>query len=264
MLQQAKSLRQEIAQLATKVLPGDTANFICPNCGNDRKFYITRDDSAIKYICHKLSCGIKGYIIQNGISVHQYLNKVAIKEPDYFNKPSHWIDGIANDSIDIFLKKYHIKANYCNGLFDIAYDPRTNRIIFYVYDGDDLVGAVSRALTPCTVKVYNCKNSAPVPFIVGTGQNLVIVEDCLSAARLASDNITGMALLGTHFKREYLQYLKGYNSITIALDADAKDKALKMQKYLSSYFPQTQVRFLKKDIKDMSLDEFNGWLEYYE
>jgi hypothetical protein len=121
------------------------------------------------------------------------------------------------------------------------------------------VGGICRALDQSPVKVYNTKGSKPVPFICGNSRVAILVEDCASAARLG-DRYTGIALLGTHLKKEYLPYILHYDRIIICLDKDASQKAVKLRNYLVNY-KDTNVVFLQKDIKDMTADEYNQFLD---
>lgn len=80
-----------------------------------------------------------------------------------------------------------------------------------------------------------------------------LVEDQISALKLAAKGIRAVALLGTNITLEALSEIqKQAESVVIALDADATAKAFRLARKYGSAFKSCQVKILTKDIKDDS------------
>ena len=93
----------------------------------------------------------------------------------------------------------------------------------------------------------------------------MVVEDCISAAVVGEmENLVGFALLGTNLLAPYIDYLKPYAKIIVALDPDAKRKTLQITSTLRTTFPDVFALNLHDDIKyrtpsDMAhLERFAG------
>jgi hypothetical protein len=165
--------------------------------------------------------------------------------------------GVASVEASNTLLKYNALDAYLKGLYTCGYDPKMNRLVFFLKSGDRIVGAVGRALSPkVKPKSYNYPHSKVMPFIVGKSRVAVIVEDCLSACAVASvPGFTGVALLGTQLKVEYYEYLRNYDTIFVALDRDVKNKTYKMSLSLTLVFPSVKTIYISRDFKDMSKEE---------
>lgn len=90
---------------------------------------------------------------------------------------------------------------------------------------------------------------------------LIIVEDIPSALRCI-DYCDSVALLGTSFTLEKQKEIKnmGYKATYICLDPDANKKALKLAKN-STVLPNMKIKFLDKDIKNMTHEELKTFME---
>ena len=241
---------------------GVTVYATCPACNSNGKFSMTNMGGYVLYHCFRNSCGLKpGRVDFN--RTHEDLQAYiqGRRERKEFVLPDRLAKAYTNLEVRRYLEKYNSLEAYEKGLVDIAYDPKLNRLVWIVWDSGRVVGAVGRLLgVGIGPKAVAYPNSLPVPLKVGTGKNLFLVEDCASACSIARlPDVTGMALLGTNFKDEYLPYVMGYDSITIALDKDARLKTLKLKKYLSLFNDNVGVWFLDKDIKDMNKEELDGY-----
>ena len=86
-------------------------------------------------------------------------------------------------------------------------------------------------------------------FIIGDNKDLaVVVEDCTSAC-VVSHEATGIALLGTNLLTEHLHYVKPYKNIVVALDRDATDKAIDIQRKIAIHVDKCRVMILERDLK---------------
>jgi type II secretory pathway component GspD/PulD (secretin) len=61
--------------------------------------------------------------------------------------------------------------------------------------------------------------------------------------------LVGFGLLGTNLLAPYVDYLKPYSKIIVALDPDAKRKTLQITSTLRSTFPNVYALNLQDDIK---------------
>lgn len=162
------------------------------------------------------------------------------------------------------ISRYHCLEVYNRGVFDVAYDPIQDRVCFIVKKQNKIVGLIGRAVQKdIQPKTINYPNSdVAIPFICtgrqeGTKRPLMLVEDCFSAASATRLPVTAMALLGSTIKSDYIPYVKLHDEIIIALDRDARKKALAMKKKLCYYHQTVRMMLLSKDIKDMTDQELN-------
>ena len=83
------------------------------------------------------------------------------------------------------------------------------------------------------------------------------IEDAISAAVVSElDDIVGVALLGTSVSRECKEHLNTYTNIVIALDPDARSKALTVRKELMSKHNCTVIS-LRDDLKYRDQSDLN-------
>lgn len=95
------------------------------------------------------------------------------------------------------------------------------------------------------------------PMPAGEWTPVVIVEDCLSACRLAGLGYNVVALLGTSMSIEQAQEIAqfaGDRPVILALDNDAFEKACVLRDRRAHVLPMTVV-FLQQDIKNMKSDD---------
>ena len=146
-------------------------------------------------------------------------------------------------------------------LTDIRYDVRMNRVVFLIKDRKRVVDAAGRALDGRGPKWYRYGNSN-LPFVCGgDGSVAVLVEDCSSACSV-SNICTGLALLGTNLLSQHIETLQKFQTVYVALDKDATDKAIDMVRTLSPHVP-TKLMVLKHDLKNMQKDERDDFIRSY-
>jgi len=131
----------------------------------------------------------------------------------------------------------------CSSLF---YDVLYNRIVFPVYANHVLKDAVGRALHKSKIKWWRYGRSQ-YAYTLGLGNIAVVVEDCISAAMVASliPQTTGVALLGTHMTQKHIQQLQKFHGIIVALDPDAAQKTLKLASQLKSATSCANIKVIK-------------------
>ena len=232
---------------------GTSERFDCPKCGGRKTLSITNEGSRVLYNCYRASCNLRG-VNSRDMSLEDMAKLYYQDKPKEFKLLDHTQYGLVNKAQEDYLRKHYCLEAYEQGLYDIAYDAAKDRLLFLVMDSEGkLVGAVGRDLTgKSKLKALNYHDSINYPFIVGLSDTLVIVEDCASACSVAR-KYTGCALLGTHLKDEYLESILKYDRLIVALDKDATDKAIKMEKTLRFYKDDVTMWFLDKDLKDMEV-----------
>lgn len=252
-------MNSHIQQLIDEVNPFESKRFNCPVCNGSNSFSVTNKGAVIDFNCFKAGCTLRGKqnLKMSTDEIRKRLDKI-LAAPKPFEIPKHWTRG-SNERCIKFLAKYNCLEPYRRGLFSIAYDPKEDRLVFLSTNAQGVViGATGRSLKYQKVKTRNYDGSASVPFIIGNSKRLMIVEDCLSAVAVTNiKNMSGMALLGTNVKDEYIEHLQRFEVIYIALDKDARNKALDINQNLVYYHNNTHVVLLDKDIKNMTLEEIN-------
>lgn len=124
-----------------------------------------------------------------------------------------------------------------------------------------LCGERPKSLTFC-----ESTRAAPLSwfFSLGVVDEVFVVEDQLSALRLAQEGTTAVALLGTTFNHERaleVAHVADGKPIYLSLDRDATHKAVEYVKQFR-YAGNFQLRPLTgPDIKDMTTDELQAWLD---
>ena len=82
---------------------------------------------------------------------------------------------------------------------------------------------------------------------IGTGDNLVMVEDVPSACSVSSlNNYVGLPLLGTTLTSVTKKLLTKYKNYYLVLDKDASRKAIVQ---VMNYDRRIKIRFTEKDLK---------------
>lgn len=252
-----------IESLLKSVPVNTTTRMDCPFCGKLRTFSISNSKNVIKYHCFSSSCdnssGYREYIptTEELISMRKPRKNAAFKVPAYF------LNGVAHSDVYNYLSKYHAIHAYRQGVMNIAYDKSEHRIVFLLKDKERVVGAIGRTLYKhYNPKVINYENSRIMPLIVGEYKDIgVIVEDCASAAAVNwIYKLAGIALLGTNLKDEYIPYLQKFKKLYIALDPDARKKAIEIKNSLTYVCKDVTILNIKKDIKNMTHNEWNDFV----
>lgn len=255
------SLSSIIGSLIDLVPDNTSRRFNCPVCSGENTFSITKLGSEVRYNCFRASCNggvpVRGSKrVLASIDALKARFKGHTEEEREFSIPDYWVMGIASKKCHDRLLTTNSMVAYEKGLFKVAYDPSEDRLCYLVRNEEgEVVGAVGRALGYTIPKTINY-GSNEVPFIVGEGDRLVLVEDCASACAVASNkDYSAMALLGTNLKDSYVPYIVKYDTIFVALDYDARKKAVDIKNKLRYYCKSVNNIVLTKDFKDMTKEE---------
>ena len=239
------NVKQYISTL--DLVEGRSTRCNCPVCGGRNTFTVSREDGKVLYNCYKASCRIAGaYQKDRSLKELNYiLSRVSKPEEPTFTLPPHLVSGAFNTFVQEYASSVHAENA------ELMYDPEEHRAVFVIRDRDskEPLGAVGRALNKNMIpkwKRYDKRND--LLYITGDGDTAVVVEDCASAAAVASAGFIGIAVLGTNLSAGVIPKFKPYKKVIIALDKDASKKALKLKKMLDPY-TNSAVRFLPDDLK---------------
>ena len=249
---------------------GQTRQGNCPVCGK-RKFYVTRKQGRLAYICHRASCGLDpGYAGDD-----RYAGAVIRSTPANLPPRKRW-DGCffpcTEEDVSYFDERFGINLYGDRGYWVRMTEGDCYAFPLYgIYDEDR--GVVIRQPTwggypPCPREGDGGKAKS-LTFLEGDAikagwyhakdkDTVVVVEDQVSAMRIASMGYTAYALLGTYFSDDNYRDLIQFNpnaSIHLALDADAYDKAIKITRKYRGGFKYWILCNLSRDPKDYNLNE---------
>lgn len=244
---------------------GTTANGPCPACGK-KKFYVTRKADGLAYICHRATCDLKpGYTGTNVPALVQTAGPVKTPNRQYTD-PLH---PKTEDDVGYFWERFGVDLDehrYAvrrteDGRYAIAIlapngDRRGWVIRRATWEGEP-AAPISDDLSPGYPKSMHyydidAEDGAPAWFIGEITDEVVIVEDPVSAMRIVSEGWTAVALMGTWLKAPALRELIGFGAkrYIVALDADVPGKCIKMAQTLRGCVERANAVLLQQDPKD--------------
>jgi len=238
----------------------------CPLCGRINTFSVTDTGFERLWYCFHADCHTKG---STGVQLTKENSKIAFKEKitstetnDEFEIPDTFVSLSRSKQAEEYVKKVGSYEAYLSGLADIRYDLQQDRVVYLVksLSNGRVVDATGRSLTNRKPKWRRYGNSKQ-PFLCGESRLICIVEDCPSACSV-SNNIKGLAIMGTTLLDEHVDVVKQFEKVYIALDKDATGKAILLMKKLRNYVP-TKLIVLNKDLKDMQIGERNEFIRRY-
>ena len=239
---------------------GETYRGSCPKCKRYNTFTVSRDLSTIKWNCYSSSCNYRGVKTNLDMSIDDVRRRFKHeRKENNRNVRFNYNDSLGYSyHIGNFLDKYCIN----NRDIPVLYDPLERRVAFMIQHNGENIDAIGRALDvwrkPKWKRYNDINNSIVVPFDASPKSNLIIVEDIISAWKAVTylDDTDAMPLLGTSLSTNNLNKIwDTYNSVTIALDKDATDKAINMSRRIFVGVDKCKVVALELDIKDMSVEE---------
>lgn len=236
----------------------------CPLCYGKQTLSLSKENGTLKYNCFRASCGIHGVI--NGIRTIDDIRSIISKDiqPDIpaFEIPWYFTSIANHENAFNYLKRYHCLEAYYDRACNVLFDPRLNRVVYTIRRRLDgvCVDAVGRSLGHKITPKWLRYNNSQYPFIVGTYDTAVIVEDCTSACAVYAAGYSGVAFLGTNLVGSYISELKQFPECIIALDPDAASKSLKIARKIEAY-TNVKVRFIKNDLKYYNKDEIREQLK---
>lgn len=241
---------------------GETLRTVCPYCGGGRSreesFVATNDGTCTKYICFRATCGKSGVWDSLGSSPVAPTAKYVAPWPVRRTAPKQ--------ALSVLSSKYTLSDGDVARLRPqlCTYTRGEERWWYPVFGphGSEHGGiARSFAVKPKSLTHIEEGYKLGSWYLHDGADTVAIVEDQVSAARLAK-YVTTVALLGCHLNDTLMLFLaKHTKHLKIALDFDALDKAVRLAAKVSPYFHTTQVLSLPCDIKNMSEEQLDGFVQ---
>jgi len=235
---------------------------------------VSKENGELVYYCFRASCHIAGRI-STGRTIDD-VKAIALGTVDFrgltrnkdgiqdckpaFEIPWYFQSIATNKDAHEYLRKNNCLGAYYDRACNIMFDPRLNRVVFTIRRRLDgvCVDAAGRLLKYAKGQPKWLRYaSSDMPFIVGSRDNAVIVEDCASACAVYSSGYSGVSLLGTNLKKAFISELKHFKKCFVCLDLDASKKSIEMYKALSPY-TDAHIRFIPQDLKYCSPEQIKN------
>ena len=242
-------------------------HLLCPAChggsSHELSFVVTRHGHYLFFMCYRNGCGVRGRVTPNG-PILSAPRKRPVRR--YKGAPVP----MSTPTLERLSAKLHLDERTIRTQ-GWKWDAEDQRIYMPVYNHvGQQTGAVLRSYSKIPKAISYMEDGyddAPkIHFpLQSTKENydpLVLVEDIPSAVRL-SHYVPAAALMGTHLADNVAQELVriGTRALYIALDADAKGKAIDLRNQYRLLFPAIHVIFLEQDVKDMTDGQFRELLD---
>lgn len=223
----------------------------CPNCGSK--------DNLGDYDDHQYCFGCKYYKLKDDIGS---LRAKFCKR--YNNDTDKGVEMIGNfaeipRNAMKWLLSYGISQEDINE-YKIKWDAKKQLLVLL----DTAKYWQGRVFDPDSKMKYMSSGEKPLT-IYGTGDKLVLVEDILSAIRIArtKDHYCGCPLLGSSlsyaFENEIIR--RGFKQVLVWLDRDKAVNALRIKRKLTSRGIDSRVIVTDKDPKEYTKGEVLEWLK---
>ena len=248
---------QQLNLIKTLVPSGEVdTRMDCPFCHGSNTLTIKRNNADLFWYCFHASCSAKGNY-QGEMTMKQVektlaenVNVVA-KEKEKekpFILPSSFVSVFSTDKCTDYFKKNHCMESHIKGKASFMYDVKQHRAVFLIKEKEKVKGAVGRGLNSQVYPKWFMYGDKSYPFICGSSDTAVLVEDCASACAV-SETYTGVALMGTSLPDSYVPVLKKkFKKVIVALDRDATTKAFDISNQLR-YYMDSEVKILEDDLK---------------
>jgi|TARA_R100000951_G_scaffold91496_1_gene79867 hypothetical protein len=236
------NIREYVTDL--NVSNGDTKRMNCPNCNGYKTFTVTNNMGRLVWNCYKVTCSISG-----NSKVRLTVDDIKgtfkkTREDETFVLPEYVVPHRYRREVMQFCELWDLDVD----TLDLYYDVKDKRVVFPVCDRGTILDAVGRSITKRLPKWKRYGNS-DLPFTFGCGKVAVVVEDCVSASVIGSDEYVGVAVLGTSLSEAHKKYMTRFSTAIIALDPDALPKTLSFAKELRGYVNDVRVIKLNDDLK---------------
>jgi hypothetical protein len=245
-----------------QLAPNGRLRMDCPVCNKSNTFSVTDTGTERMWYCFHADChsrGRTGFRLRKDIPTHPLLKKAQTviapekEAQNLFNIPDTFVALSRSEPAQSYVKRVGAYKAYQEGLADIRYDFRLNRVVYLIKKDGKVVDAAGRSLDNNIKPKWWRYGKSGYPFVCGHKSIGVILEDCASACSVSS-TLTGLALLGTNLVSSYLDTIRRFDKVVVALDKDATSVALKMVSQLKPHVDVGMV-ILDKDVKDMNDDE---------
>lgn len=260
---------------------------VCPACkgGKSGEASLQVYDHSDRYvvICFRDQCGVSG-VAYKGLAEREAdpLKQNNPTAPEWLARPK--LFPLTDMAQDVIWKRWHlVNANelgwkltaqdrlYIPLLESCALDPHRYaastpapdaHVLRTYRPGDTRTKALTYYSPGFSMSIYTpgiyhaCK---------GTTGPIILVEDPVSASRLRLAGLETACILGTRLSERAVERLSHCTPrVVVALDADALRTAARTVAKLKFILPEVRLRRLTKDIKDMTTDEFEEFVQWYD
>jgi len=234
---------------------GESLRLDCPNCNSKNTFTVTNNMGSVMWNCYKISCSLSGSsrVTLTVDDIRTAMSKQIEDDNTIFEFPEHVVPHGNRKAITEWCDKWGLSAN----TLSLYYDVKENRAVFPIVHDNKIVDGAGRALGQ-NIPKWKRYGKNNLPYSQGHGTTAIVVEDCVSAAVVASDTRKGIAVLGTSLLESHKQYLSQFSTAIIALDPDALEKIMQFAKELRNYVKQVKVLRLKDDLKYRNEEDLNN------
>lgn len=278
----------EIQSMINELEIGQDARAVCPHCGGgstkERSLSIQKSKPTMgKYMCFRASCDLGSGTVMlltdesGDVVYHSRSKKVTTTPKQYTLVTLPLWKALAR----MLFKRYGIADEYL--LYGNVRALRDGRVAYTIFSPkrmrrgyvirkykDHYRGMREYSSIPKAINHFLRKNTIGLSWYYKERHKnkqtdtLVVVEDIVSALKLCRW-VDTCALLGTHMEPKRQKEIKqqGYKTVVLALDADANHKSASIKRQTENYLPGLKVKFLDKDIKDMSEEEIKNTLGEY-
>jgi len=246
------TLQSELRLLARDVPIGATEHrFACPKCNggrhSDRSFSITRvDATTILYCCHRATCGFDGCI---GRAFGDFECSESIPHRTSDENPGQFqgrpfrgdVQRLGGEWLSELQQLYGISGDDASELGWLE-EIDSGRLVVPIRSPlGETRGVQTRNRRRSSGKPGDIRKTLDYPQVDGPwlawflesqfspSSTIVLVEDVISAAKVALAGHTGVSLMGSHLSLEGLEETQEQaNNLVLALDRDATSKALRL------------------------------------
>jgi hypothetical protein len=264
----------------------------CPGCigmGNSMAVQVTRKEDGFLWVCHRCrNAGMphySGFIRDVNATPSQVLQMLAApaekkmdNKPEIVTLPEDFTNEvIAQGLVDMY--DFDVRDRDMS-FYNVGYSAKHGRIIFPCYKwgqmGDTtwskrLIGWAGKKLStddnPDKPKWHIVRqrdvkhlNYTAVRRGIGRSKQVVIVEDPISAIRVADAGYFCIGLLTTYFPDTLLPRLKGW-TVHMWLDDDALDKASKYIVKIGSHGIKSHLIYTTKDPKEYTNEDIKTYVD---
>lgn len=234
----------------------------CVFCLNRNTLSVRNENGRLTWNCFHANCDAKGSL-NVGSTVDDLQNFLHSKTNTPINGgnfliPKEFVTVYGNNKARDYISKYELENTEARMMYDVKQD----RIVFLIEDNGEVVGAIGRTLSESSFPKWYKYGTSSLPFMVGTNKYLgILVEDCVSACKVAMANLTGIAIMGTRLPEEFIVPIADkVDRCFVCLDKDATEKSFKIRDTLSYHIP-SYVEMIDKDLKYYSINELKKWGE---
>ena len=240
----------------------------CSRCGSSDANAVYEDGSQFCFSCRKpTSSKVSGYVASSLRPDAEEETKVVLPSDVTQNYPEHAVAWCNKYDITVeqMLQNNMVYSKWKDQLIFTWYDD-SNKLLAYQARNLNAVSKAKRYYTCGDVNsllpIYHCRH--PLPDGVNS-RRLVLVEDCLSAIKVAHTEALGadaMPLLGSGISRTKLTRLRPfYDVLDVFLDPDMWHKSLNIVKQAQLLGFRTRPVQAECDPKELSYNDLKELLK---